>query len=428
MSTETSSFPTTSKEEWINILTKELKGAPIDSLHKQDEIEDLNFNAYMHETDKFQPFSDPGLAPYVRGVKQENNEWIISCSVYLREDFSETESNAFILDQLMKGSTGIYVIAETEREIDFSKLFAEVGLEFIYPSFEAKTTAQANAFKVFLGSNAGTLVFSENQEIITINAYLAQQSGANATQELVVALSEGHEALVKQLDAGKSVDEACKNIQFNFGVGTKYLVETAKFRAFRWCWSTLVGAYKPEHECSKSARIVAKTGFTHLSLQDPFTNLLRQTTQAMSAINGGVDELVLQPYDAYSSEFNPIFTQRMATNISLLLQEESFFSKVSDVAGGSYAIDFFTKTLAQNAWKKFKEIEVQGGLDNEVMVEQLKNEIKATAQLRVHRLQEKKDKLIGINIFPNPKTETGHWNSVPAGWKDLPTLLLDTVL
>lgn len=428
MSTETSSFPTTSKEEWINILTRELKGAPIESLHKRDEIEELNFNAYLHETDKSVPFSDPGLAPYVRGVKQESNEWIISCSVYLRNDFTEVESNKFILDQLMKGSTGIYIIAETDRDIDFSKLFAEVELEFIYPSFEAKTVAQARAFQAFLGSNTGTLFASGNQDTITINAYLAQQSGANATQELVIALSEGHEALVKQLDAGKTIDEACKNIQFNFGIGTKYLVETAKFRAFRWCWSTLVGAYKPEYECSKSARIVAKTGFTHLSLQDPYTNLLRQTTQAMSAINGGVDELVLQPYDAYSSQFNPVFTQRMATNISLLLQEESFFSKVKDVAGGSYAIDFFTKSLAQNAWKKFKELDALGGLENESVVAQLKSEIKATAQLRVTRLQEKKDKLIGINIFPNPKTETGQWTSVPAGWKGLPTLLLDIVL
>ncbi len=428
MSTETSSFPNTSKEEWINILTKELKGAPIETLHKHDEIEGLSFNSYMHETDKSATFSDPGLAPYVRGVKHENNEWIISCPVYLRDDVSEAESNQFILDQLMKGSTGIYLIAETDRDIDFSRLFSEVGLEFIYPSFEARTIAQANAFTQFLGSNAGTVISKENHTSISINAYLAQQSGANATQELVVALSEGHDALVKQLDAGKTVDEACKNIQFNFGVGTKYLIETAKFRAFRWCWSTLVSAYKPEHQCSKSARIVAKTGFTHLSLKDPYTNLLRQTTQAMSAINGGVDELVLQPYDAYSSEFKPVFTQRMATNVSLLLQEESFFSKVSDVAGGSYAIDFFTKSIAENAWKKFKELEALGGLENETAASQLKNEIEATAQLRIERLKEKKDKLIGINIFPNPQTEIGQWTSVPAGWKGLPTLLLDTVL
>src|SRR6218665_766134 len=296
MSTETISFPNTSKEEWVAVLTKELKGAPIDSLHKHDEIEELSFNAYMHETDKSKQFSDPGLTPYVRGVKRENNDWIISCPVYLRNDFIEIELNKYILDQLMKGSTGIYLIAETEREINFSSLLDQVGLEYIYTSFEAKTTSQAKTFQAFLGTNAGSLLFPENQDTIVINAYLAQQSGANATQELVVALCEGHNALVKQLDAGKTIDEACKNIQFNFGVGTKYLIETAKFRAFRWCWSTLVGAYRPEHECSKSARIVAKTGFTHLSLKDPYTNLLRQTTQAMSAINGGVDELVLQPY------------------------------------------------------------------------------------------------------------------------------------
>ena len=427
MSTETISFPDTSKEEWIAVLTKELKGAPLETLQKHDEIEGIRFNSYMHKSDGSKAFSDPGLPPFVRGVKRESNEWVISCPVYLRNDLSEKEYNQYILDQLMKGSTGIYMIAETDRNVDFSVLLNEVGLEFIYTSFEPKTKAQAEAFTAFLGNNPGTLVAAENETIV-INAYPAQQSGANAVQELTVALCEGHEALVKQLDAGKSIDEACKNIQFNLGVGTKYLIETAKFRAFRWCWSTLVGAYKPGHECSKSARIVAKTGFTHLSLKDPYTNLLRQTTQAMCAINGGIDELVLQPYDAYSTKFNPTFTQRMATNISLLLQEESFFSQVNDVAGGSYAIDFFTNELAAQAWKKFKHIEELGGLQNVKALSDLTVEIKATADLRKERLIEKKDKLIGVNIFPNPQTETAEWTTIPTGWNGLPTLLLDTVL
>jgi len=427
MSTETISFPGTSKEEWIAILTKELKGAPLETLQKHDEIEGISFNSYMHQSDGSKAFSDPGLSPYVRGVKRESNEWVISAPVYLRNEFSEKECNKYILDQLMKGSTGIYIISETDKNIDFSVLLNEVVLEFIYTSFEPGTKAQSDAFITFLGNNPGTLVSTENDTIV-VNAYAAQQSGANAVQELTVALCEGHEALVKQLDAGKSIDEACKNIQFNFGVGTKYLLETAKFRAFRWCWSTLVGAYKPEHECSRSARIVAKTGFTHLSLKDPYTNLLRQTTQAMSAINGGVDELVLQPYDAYSTQFNPTFTQRMATNISLLLQEESFFSQVNDVAGGSYAIDFFTNELAQQSWKKFKHVEELGGLQNVKTLSDLTVEIKATADLRKERLIEKKDKLIGVNIFPNPQTETAEWTMIPTGWNGLPTLLLDTVL
>lgn len=427
MSAETLSFPDTSKEEWIAVLTKELKGAPLETLQKHDEIEGIRFNSYMHQSDKPENFSDPGLYPYVRGVKQENNEWVISCPVYLRGDFSEKESNKYILDQLMKGSTGIYIIAETDRNIDFTSLLNEVGLEHVYTSFEAKTGEQAKAFTAFLGTNPGTLVSHENDAIV-VNAYLAQQSGANAVQELTVALCEGHEALVKQLDAGRTIDEACKNIQFNFGIGTKYLIETAKFRAFRWCWSTLVSGYGPQHKCSTSARIVAKTGFTHLSLKDPYTNLLRQTTQAMSAINGGADELVVQPFDAYSSQFNPVFTQRMATNISLLLQEESFFSHVKDVAGGSYAIDFFTNELADQAWKKFKHIESLGGLHNVKALSDLTVEIKATADLRKERLIEKKDKLIGVNIFPNPQAETAEWTTVPAGWNGLPTLLLDTVL
>lgn len=419
-------FPNATKEEWVNILTKELKGAPIETLHKFDEVEEIAFNAYMHQSDKSKPFSDPGLAPFVRGVKSESNEWVISCPVYLRDNQTDEEANKFILEQLMKGSTGLYLFAETERKLDFSVILKGVGLEYIYTSFEARNGEQASSFTSFLGANPGTLIYENNS--IVVNAYLAQQSGSNAIQELTVALLEGHQQLVQQLDSGKSVDDACKNAQFNFGVGTKYLIETAKFRAFRWCWSTLVSAYGPKEESSKSARLVAKTGFTHLSLKDPYTNLLRQTTQAMSALNGGVDELVIQPYDAYSTHFNPTFTQRMATNISLLLQEESFFSKVSDVSGGAYALDYFTTTIAEKAWSLFKEMEAKGGLSNDDVKNELSQLLTKTAELRKQRIIEKKDKLIGINIFPNPKQEEGTWKNVPNGYNNLPTLLLDTVI
>ena len=428
MSITTTDFPDTSKEEWVALLTKELKGASIDALTKHNEIEGITFPAYFHRTDQLDAFSDPGLAPYVRGTKNSTNEWLISCPVYLREDSKEEELNKYILDQLMKGVTAIYLISASNRDFSFETILKGVGFEYIHSTLEAKTDAQADAFRNVLGQFPHSVLqpsVKVNQQLV-IDAYSAQQAGANAIQELVVALGSGHDALVELLDQGVSVDDACKNIQFNLGIGTTYFIEIAKIRAFRWCWATLVQAYGPQHECSATARIVAKSGFTHMSLKDPYTNLLRLTSQAMSAVNGGVDELVLQPYDAYSTEFNPVFTQRMVTNISLLLQEESFLSAVKDVAGGSYAIDFFTKELAEKAWQQFKDLEDKGGLSGNK--EELSKQILATAELRKKRIAEKKDKLIGINIFHNPKTETGDWKDVPLAWNGLSTLLLDKAL
>lgn len=420
-------FPDTSKEEWIGLLTKELKGASIDALTKHNEIEGITFPAYFHQTDQMAAFSDPGLAPYVRGTKNSTNEWLISCPVYLRDDSKEDELNKYILDQLMKGSTAIYLVAESNRNFSFETLLKEVGFEYIYTSLEAKTDEQADAFRKVVGSHPNSVLqpsVKANQQIV-IDAYSAQQAGANAVQELTIALGSGHDALVELLDQGISIDDACKNIQFNFGIGTTYFIEIAKIRAFRWCWATLIQAYNPQHECSATARIVSKSGFTHMSLKDPYTNLLRLTSQAMSAVNGGVDELVLQPYDAYSTAFNPSFSQRMVTNISLLLQEESFLSQVKDVAGGSYAIEFFTKELAEKAWQQFKYLELKGGLSKNKTL--FSEQIQATANLRKERIAEKKDKLIGINIFHNPKTETGDWKNVPLAWEGLSTLLLDKV-
>ena len=58
------------------------------------------------------------------------------------------------------------------------------------------------------------------------------------------------------------------------------------------------------------------------SLKDPYTNLLRQTTEAVSAIIGGANELNVQPYDLYTTSGKSELSQRMAINISHLLKEE----------------------------------------------------------------------------------------------------------
>lgn len=431
------SFPTTSKAEWVELLHKELKGASPDTLQKFNRIEEITLPSYFHNEDAAPAFSDPGLAPYTRGTQRENNDWLIG-TCFRIEDIKAT--NSALLDALMKGTTSLVLHATDESAIDFDQLLENIGLEFIQTTFYPQTEEQARAFIAKAGRFPSSVVLPRTPSWLNsaaetktlpvrpfaVNAFSAQQAGATTWQELAIALAEGHEYLAEQLAAGLTVDEAAANIHFVFGIGNKYFYEVCKFRAFRTAWSRIVAEYEPEHVCSQAAYIMAKTGFMYVSLKDLYTNLLRQTTEAMSAVLGGVDQLVVQPFDWFSSKPNFPFSRRMATNISLLLKEESYLNVVIDPAGGSYALDNLTAAIAERAWAGFQEIERNGGLDAIPVRLQLSEDIKAKAEQRMSLFKEKKETLIGINSFFNPQTVDNAWHNVPDGWNHLPLLIVES--
>lgn len=437
-----SSFQASSKEEWIAILKKELKGESIDTLNKINKVEEITFPSYFHSEDQKVHFSDPGLAPYTRGIQSKNNDWTIATTFRITD---QKETNTEIIAALMAGTDHLVLEAINTNPIDFHVLLHEVGLSFIHTTFRAKSIEQVNQFLVFVKEAPALIEYADNDELVKTNlkAYLdknpnlklyhidassVQQAGGTTWQELSIALAEGHELLVKQLDRGVDCDTAAAAIHFTFGIGSKYFFELAKVRAFRTCWAQIVSAYSPKHTCSLAATITARTGFLNISLKDPYTNLLRQTTEAMSAVLGGIQHLNIQPYDWYSTNSNTPFTRRMATNISLLLKEESYLQIVLDPAGGSYALDSLTETIAERAWSSFQWIERNGSISNPEVRKTLTAEIEEKAAMRISELADKTEKRIGINIFPNPEQITANWSDLPSCWNKLKPLILEQTL
>jgi methylmalonyl-CoA mutase len=432
-------FPKTSKADWVQLLQKELKGESLDVLQKLNKIEEIAFPAYFHREDGPAAFSDPGLLPYTRGSRSDSNDWEIGSCFRIAD---EKTGNKALLEALMAGTTALVLYAETEKALDFPQLFEEIGLEFIHTTFYPKTLAQAEAFLQFAGRFPSSVVMHNDAAWLetatrtkqlslkpfAVNAYAVQQAGGTTWQEIAIALAEGHDLLVAQLEKGLTIDEASSNIHFIFGIGNKYFFEIAKFRAFRTAWSRIVAEYEPQNENSHAACIAAQTGFINTSLKDPYTNLLRQTTEAMSAVMAGIQQLVIQPYDWFATEQKTEFTQRMATNISLLLKEESYLDKVIDPAGGSYALDDLTNAIAERAWASFQWIEANGGISDVTVRSTLFVEIREKAMQRIALIKDKKETLIGINVFPNPETLSNQWNPLPAGWNALPALNIESEL
>lgn len=412
--------------DWVNQLVKDLKGQPEELIQRNDSIEELTFNSYQHQNSE-KTASNPAFKnQYVRNTYATDNRWENLGTVIVKD---EADANKKALTLLNLGATALRFDL-TKESIDWKKLTSEIQLQYIETTFRVRNLNQyLSVLKQFNEDELNSIFFElelnqiqmedwsklaqslkEKQRYTLIaNGYSLQQRGATTWQEITYALAQGHEYLTTLINNGLTVDEAAACIHFNIGAGAIYFYEIAKIRSLRLLWSRIIEEYQPTHACSQNLRITGITGFMNKSLKDPYTNLLRQTTEAMTFAFSGVHAICIQPYDANSTKGATTLSTRMAVNIPLILQEESYLDKVIDPLGGSYTIEYLTNEIADKAWKLFQEIEELGGISTEEAIKSVSNNVAAKAELRKQRIADKTDSFIGINIFPNPVNEENEW-------------------
>jgi methylmalonyl-CoA mutase len=410
-------FSPTGLQDWRAAVERELKGKDFkDFLEVKDSIEGLDFSKYGDS----RVVSESTLS-YKRSSRSKSNTWGINQEVYVSD---EKEANKRALSLLNLGADSLCFVLEKE-EINWGELFDLIGLNYIEVQFKVLNENQALELAKEWKTISSKPMILANQEMFPslfklkqafafrVNGYGMHQIGANVQQELTYALSAGHQKLYTLLEAGYSIDDAAAMLRFDFGIGANYFLEISKFRVFRKLWSNIISGYEPMENCSHSCYIYAKTGFVNKSLKDPHTNLLRQTTEALSAINGAANELTVQPYDQYSNKGASELSSRMAINISHLLKEESYMDKVIDPLGGSYNIEKIGADLEAEVWSTFQEMEKTGGWDNSNVQQVLLSKISDTAAARVEAVKSNERQLIGINTYMNPDKVDLEWSVLP---------------
>ena len=234
---------------------------------------------------------------------------------------------------------------------------------------------------------------------ININASIFNNAGADIVQELAFAISMGSEYLTQLTQRGINSSTAASKIKFSFGIGSDYFPEIAKLRAARLLWSVVNSGFNPDSR-NISMEIHSVTSKWNKTVYDPYVNLLRTQTEAMSAILGGTDSLTVDPFDIVFR--NPDeFSERIARNQQLILKEESYFDKVVDPSAGSYYIENLTNLIAENAWKLFLEIEDTGGFLSGLKSGFIQTKLKESAVTRKRDLATRKTVLLGTNQYPN---------------------------
>ena len=436
-------FPGVSTEAWEAAIAVDLKGADYERKLVWRTNEGFNLRPY-YRAENLEGLKSLGTQagefPYLRGVSGDNS-WLTHQTVTVK---CPKEANATALKMLEAGvdSLGFCLGAElTAEELD--QLLAGIVLPAVELTFCGKGAGKLVALLLAKAEKDGVaknelranfcidpLVKHLSQKgdwceeceggkclnklaelvkataeykhvrVVNVAAHVFSDAGSTIVEELGFALSVAHEYLVRLMEAGLSVDEAAKKVRFSFAVTSNYFMEMAKFRAARLLWANIVKQYEPACDCSCKMFAHARTSAWNQTVYDPYVNMLRGTTEAMSAAIAGVHSLEVLPFDhAYSEPTE--FSQRIARNESLLLKHESHFDQVVDPAGGSYYIENLTDCIANEAWKLFLELEEKGGYVEAFKSGYVVERVKASASAKDKAIATRRQILLGANQYPN---------------------------
>lgn len=436
-------FPPVPTEKWEEVITADLKGADYERKLVWKTGEGFNVRPYYRaenlEGIKFLG-SQAGEFPYVRGT-HAHNRWRVHQTVSV---VCPKEANAEALKILNAGvdSLGFCIASADFSAADLDTLLKDICIEAVEITFCGEKTAHvaelvlAKVEKEGIAKEDVRIAFcidplvkglspkgdfcSPNGEkciarivelihktkeykhvrIVTVAGQTFGNSGSTIVEELAFTLSAGHDYLVRLMDAGLDVDQAARKLRFSFSVSSNYFMEIAKFRAARMLWANIVKGYGPAKNCACKMHIHAETSRWNQTVYDPYVNMLRGTTEAMSATIAGVHSLEVTPFD--TSFENPTeFSKRIARNVELLLKNESHFDQVVDPAGGSYYVENLTQSIAAEAWKLFLEIEQKGGYTEAYKAGLIVERIKASAAAKDKNIATRRQTLLGANQYPN---------------------------
>lgn len=402
-------FNPISSKQWKQRIQFELNGADYNETLVWNSPEDIQVKPFYHK-DEF-----TGVAP----IHTKASEFRICQNIFVH-DLEKSILRA--TDSINRGAESIRFTIEDENT-DVAKLLETLPLEkleiyfnlaFLSIDFVKKIDAIAkekkakiycnldpigqlakdgNWFTTKEKTNFETLNLLSKETVhislISIDGGVYQNAGANMAQQIAYSLAQANEYFNK-------ITTFNKPIVFEIAVGTNYFFEIAKLRALRLLFHLIAKEYHPDLEC----HLLVSPTKRNKTLYDYNVNMLRTTTECMSAILGGADAIANLPYDALYHKDNE-FGDRIARNQLLILKKESYFDKVNNPADGSYYIENLTNQLAEKALTIFKDIEANGGFLKQLNEGIIKRKIQESADKEQELFDAGKEILLGTNKYPN---------------------------
>lgn len=247
------------------------------------------------------------------------------------------------------------------------------------------------------GYAAGTY---RNVTSVRVGSAPYHHAGATAAQDLAFSIATGLEYLRALTERGVGLDQAAKQLLFNYGVGCHFFLAGAKLRAARELWARVVNACGGSDEAGHM-RMHVRTSKRVLTARDPWVNLLRNTSCLFAAAVGGAEVVSSSPFDQAAGQ-GSARGRRIARNTATILQEEAHLLRVCDPAGGSWYIERLTAELVEKAWVIVQAIEARGGMAAALLDGWVADQLRSSTQVRSKNLATRRDAVVGVSEFPNP--------------------------
>ena len=424
-------------EEWKEAAIAALKGAPFDKKMYTKTYEGITLQPIYTLADvenNAQAQTMPGADEYLRGTKAGGyftNPWKISQGL---DVVAPAEFNELAKFELQKGCTGLTVTLakatkqgvayKAENECcglaiqdaeDLKVAFAGIDLASVPVQVAAGASAKPllDLFKAAGLQPTGCVgadpiaalltdgklpcsleqLFDEMAEtvkaatpglkVINIDGTVYGNGGASAVQETAYAFATAACYIKAMQERGIAVDTAAQQVRFTFAIGSNFFMEIARLRAAKVAWAQIVKELGG-NEDSQKIDIFARTSAFTKTVYDPYVNLLRTTTEAFSAVVGGIDGLQIAPFD---EPVGPADTQslRFARNQQLLFKEEFNITATIDPAGGS----FYVETLTAQVVDAIKALyaEVAADFVESVKAGKIQAAVEAVLEERLKNLQ-----------------------------------------
>ncbi len=404
-------FETISAKQWKQKIQVDLKGANYNDTLVWNSTEGINVKPFYHRDDFQATFS---------AVPGHPKKWSIA-----QEFFVDDESivNGLILEAIKNGTEAI--VLASEKEFDPSKIFKNFSFESVTIYFKLQFLSENFFFqlKQFLSEKKAAVfynidiignlarsgnwfhnlnqdhailekIISENrfENILSVDTGFYQNAGANMVQQLAYGLAHAAEYL------NHFTADGAKNPKMTFQIanGSNYFFEIAKIRALRKLYALLAS----EFNVSETCHVIARPSKRNKTIYDYNVNMLRTTTECMSAVLGGADTIGNISYDYLYHKSNK-FGERISRNQLLILKAESYFETVSNPADGAYYIEQLTDELAEKSLALFKDIERNGGFLSQLKEGTIQRKIKESANKEQELFDDAKLVLLGTNKHPN---------------------------
>lgn len=407
-----SDFSPVSSKAWKQKIQVDLKGADYNDTLLWQSLEGI----------KVKPFYHNDQLKTTTSLPDQPSAWNVGQAFYIDD---EVIVNKLALDALHRGAEALFFNCDAPFDVEvlcnnfpFDTCIYYFQFQFLDPSFvkslQHYLVAQKATGYVLIDTIANvarTGNWFENEQIdiekqlallqqhpqipsLAIDVSLYQQAGATMVQQLAYAMAHTVEYFQR---THPSQNQKNQQVLFKVSVGSHYFFEIAKLRALRILFATLAN----EFGFSATCHIIATPSKRNKTVYDYNANMLRTTTESMSAILGGADTVCNLAYDAVFHKSNE-FGERIARNQLLILKAESYFDSVSNPADGSYYIENITQELAEKALELCKNIEANGGFLNQLKEGTIQRKIKESASKEQQLFDEGVIKLVGTNMQPNP--------------------------